>query len=73
MKRSGPKPQGDPLIAVMQLEELSKKQDQIIVLLEKLSLRLERMEERQKQGMQGIKEAAGPTLGTFASSELPSD
>jgi hypothetical protein len=65
---------GDPsqLIVVMQLEELSKKLDQIIVLLDKITLRLERMEERQKQGLEGIEEAKGPTTGTFASSELPS-
>jgi hypothetical protein len=58
-----PQPQGDPLIVVMQLEELSKKLDQIIVLLDKIALRLERMEERQKQGLQEIKEAQIPTVG----------
>jgi hypothetical protein len=70
-KRQEPKePEGDPLVIVMQLEELSKKLDQVIVLLDKITLRLERMEERQKQGLEGIKEAKGPTVGTFGSSEL---
>jgi hypothetical protein len=69
-----PQPPGDPLIVVMQLEELSNKLDQIIDRLERIEARqisgLERMEARQKEGLEGIKEAQ-PTVGSFASSELP--
>jgi hypothetical protein len=58
------KPQGDPLIIVMQLEEIAKKLDQI-------QETLNRIEERQKRTtamVENVKEKA-PVVGSFASTD----
>jgi hypothetical protein len=67
MKRSGPQPQGDPIIVVMQLEELSNKLDSIIEILQ----RIEARQIKTTAMVTDVKEKEAPVVGTFASSELP--
>jgi hypothetical protein len=61
------KPQGDPLIIIMQLEEIAKK-------LDRIQETLARIEERQKRTtkmVEDVKEKEGPVTGSFGSVDAP--
>jgi hypothetical protein len=57
----------------MQLEDLSKKLEEIIIYLDKITLRLERIEERQKRTTKMIEDVEAPVTGSFGSVDFVKD